>query len=271
MQVERKKSFVEKLLTFLSRLKGYKSPLFIVYQPHSFLIKGKDTQEVMHLIKPGDILLRTYNNYLDKYFVKGTFTHAGLYLGEVTENHLRQIAKVDKPERYATGTQMVIHALADTVILEDLIQFCRCDALAILRFPQQLVLQKGRIPPDTVLNYLTEYAKVEAKSHQAAVLKAEIDIMTRLAQGDSLHFDTLFKIIYRVALSELITPHPADFGFDNFSPLSCTELIYFATKSICWNYDIEPTKQKIFFQQRRVIEADTFTNTDLEEVWKKVG
>ena len=36
---------------------------------------------------------------------------------------------------FRAGEQMVVHALAEGVLMEDLIQFCRCDYMAVLRFP----------------------------------------------------------------------------------------------------------------------------------------
>ncbi|EIJ42485.1 Orthopoxvirus protein of unknown function (DUF830) [Beggiatoa alba B18LD] len=266
-----KKTFVENLMTVLSHLRFYKTPFFLTYRPHSFVLKGKDTREVMRLIKAGDILLRTHNDYLDNRIRQKTFTNAGFYLGEVTDNHLRQLAKVERPEQYATGEQIVIHAQADGVVLEDLIQFCRCDALAILRFPSQIVLQQGMSAPELLLQYFDAELNSATKNPYLPVIRAEKDIVTRLTRGEKLPYETLFKIFYRVALSQLSTPNTFDFGFDHFHNFKATELIYFIMKSICWNYGIEPQMQKVLFQQRRVIEPDAFTATELEEVWKKVG
>lgn len=83
--MEKKKSFSERFLTIFGDIKFYKFPLFLIYDPGSYKVKGDDHREVLDLLQPGDILLRAYTNYLDGKFIPGLFSHAALYYGEMTE------------------------------------------------------------------------------------------------------------------------------------------------------------------------------------------
>lgn len=99
------------LLSILGDIKVFKFPFFMIYDPGSYKIKGYHTREAMNLLNPGDIILRKYVNYLDGYFIPGTYSHTGIYVGG------------DK----------VIHAIAEGVQEIDVIDFLRCDGFCILR------------------------------------------------------------------------------------------------------------------------------------------
>lgn len=92
-------------------VKIFKYPLFILYNPKGYMMKGEDVRQVLATVKQGDILVRGYLNYLDSYFIPGFFSHAGIY----------------------EGNNKVIHALAEGVIREDVLHFCRCDYMAVIR------------------------------------------------------------------------------------------------------------------------------------------
>jgi hypothetical protein len=308
------KNFPEKLLGVLGDTKVSKWPLFINYRPNSFAIKGYHTREVMALVQPGDILVREFNNYLNNYFMPGTFKHVGFYLGEVSEHRLK-LAGIKHPALFNTGKQRVIHAIGNQVFLEDLIDFCRCDGLAIMRFPRQLkFLKKGTIPEvlqayfknpaettslessieekpqgskgglkrlfnfrkgakEEPVDEPEEEEKVPEKQTKpdatlAALVKAEKDIAQYLAQGKVIAFDKIFKILYRVAIRELNIPHDHNLGMERFYATRCTEFVYFITKSLCWNYGIEPELNKVFLKKRLVLTPDAFVDSKLEEVWK---
>ena len=119
-------------ITFFGDLKVFKFPMFIVYDPGSYLVKGEDIRQVINIIKPGDIFVRGYINYLDGYCIPGFFSHAGMYLGEVKESDRAKV-KEGAEANFRTGEQMVIHSMAEGVFMEDVINFCRCDYMAILR------------------------------------------------------------------------------------------------------------------------------------------
>jgi hypothetical protein len=315
-----KKDFLEKLFMILSHIKVSKWPLFMAYRPRSFAIKGSQTREILKLVKPGDILVRSFNQYLEGYFIPGTFKHVGFYLSEVTEHHLKQLAHIEHFAEFNTGRQMVIYARGNEVILEDLIDFCRCDGLAVMRFPRQLKSLQRRQIPESLQTYFQnpnalieneiqapaekaektgflkkltarigsksrkkeEEALDEAPQHEEAeapvkldattkaIVKAEKEIAQYIIQGKSIEFEKIFKILYRIAIRELSTPHTNHLGISPFYGTANTELVYFITKSLCWNYGIEPENQRVFLKQREVILPDAFIDSDLEEVWKSV-
>lgn len=88
--------------------------MFAVYQPASFKVKGEHTLTIMHLIQPGDVVMRSYVNYLDGYFIpKGSSgcTHSGLYVGDNT----------------------IVHSIAEGASRINIIDFCRADKVVVLR------------------------------------------------------------------------------------------------------------------------------------------
>ena len=119
-------------ITFFGDIKVFKFPFFVVYDPGSYLVKGEDIRQIINTVHPGDIFVRGYTNYLDGYVIPGLFSHAGLYLGSVTESD-RQYVNEGQGERFRVGEQMVIHSMAEGVFMEDVINFGRCDYMIILR------------------------------------------------------------------------------------------------------------------------------------------
>jgi uncharacterized protein YycO len=102
------------ILTIFGDIKVFRWPFFVIYQPTSFRVKGKDTRDIMENIRPGDVIMRSYNDYLDGYFIpKGESgcSHSGLYVGD----------------------NMVVHSIAEGSSLIDIIDFCRADKIIILR------------------------------------------------------------------------------------------------------------------------------------------
>jgi len=76
-----------------------------------YKVKGEDVREILNTLKPGDILIRRYNHYISGLLIPGYFTHAAIYIGD----------------------NKIIHAVGEGVISEDIITFCRCDDVAIIR------------------------------------------------------------------------------------------------------------------------------------------
>lgn len=94
-------------------VKVFKFPLFMVLDPHTFDVKGHHYYEARKLIQPGDILLRSYKQYLDVYFIPGEYSHAALYIGGPNEE--------------------IIHAMTPDVQKTNLAHFMRCDKFCIVR------------------------------------------------------------------------------------------------------------------------------------------
>ena len=113
-------------------IKIFRFPMFILYDPGSYRVKGDDIREVIDVLKPGDILLRGYVNYLDGYIIPGFFSHAGLYIGEVKPEDAATLSP-EQMKDFKAGKQIVIHSMAEGVFMEDVLNFCRCDYMMILR------------------------------------------------------------------------------------------------------------------------------------------
>jgi hypothetical protein len=133
-------------IKFFGDIKVFKFPMFLIYDPGSYRVKGEDIREVINILQPGDILIRGYVNYLDGYFIPGFFSHAGLYIGKVEAGD-DQYVKPEAKHLFKTGEQMVIHSMAEGVFLEDVINFCRCDYMAILRRDPNKETEEGKKVP----------------------------------------------------------------------------------------------------------------------------
>jgi len=99
------------ILKWFSHIKVYPTPMFITFGPTSYKLKGHDYYDVRDHIRPGDVLLRGYDNYLDGFFIPGKYSHAAIYVGD----------------------ESIIHAMTPAVQYTDLVTFMRCDRLAIIR------------------------------------------------------------------------------------------------------------------------------------------
>ena len=99
------------ILTIFGDIKLYKWPMFIIYCPTSYLVKGYHTREAMKKLRPGDVVQRKYIHYADGLVIPGRYSHSGVYVGR----------------------GKVIHAIAEGVCEIDIIDFMRCDGFRILR------------------------------------------------------------------------------------------------------------------------------------------
>ena len=103
-------------LYIFGRIKVYKWPMFIVYDPKGYDVKAGGIRTAMSIVRKGDILVRRYKNYLDGYFIPGRFSHSGVYVGD----------------------GVIIHAMSDGVQKIDILDFLRCDGFAILRVKEKV-------------------------------------------------------------------------------------------------------------------------------------
>ena len=103
---------------------GIKRPFWFTINATGYQLKGEHYRRVMEIIQPGDILIRRFEGYVDKWLIPGFWNHAGVYIGD----------DEGKPAQ-------VIHAVSEGVIQEDLLNFMRTDHMLILRAPSG---KKGR-------------------------------------------------------------------------------------------------------------------------------
>lgn len=107
-------SIKSKLLTIFGDIKIFKWPMFLIYQPTGYRIKGKQVRKILSKIQPGDVVMRGYNYYLDGFFIpkgQSNCSHSGIYI----------------------GNNKVIHSIAEGVTEDELIDFLKCDYTVILR------------------------------------------------------------------------------------------------------------------------------------------
>lgn len=128
------KSLKIAFLNVFGKIKVYRWPMFIVFDPKGYAVKASGIRKAMNVVRRGDVLFRRYRNYLDGYFIPGRFTHSGIYVGD----------------------GIIIHAMSDGVQKIDIIDFLRCDGFAILR----PVAKEGRD-----MTALTEKSAGIAKSY----------------------------------------------------------------------------------------------------------
>ena len=253
---------VDGFIKFFGDLKIFPAPMFIVYDPGSYRVKGAHMREVMKVVEPGDLLVRGYVSYLDSYFIPGYFSHVGLYLGKVDAADRAKCAELDAakargagegqdPESlFAAGDQMVVHAIAEGVLLEDLLNFCRCDYMAVLRPPR--VLAAGGPPAAAARKLGPEETRIHA----------------RLASGGQVPFAEFFPVLKDVALSMVGFPYDTTFDFTDFKRFSCTEFVHYAMAAIAPALRVAPRTKRVLFLERRIIEPDDYARSgDLEAVW----
>ncbi len=97
---------------------GIAHPFWFTINASGYKLKGEHYRKVIQIMEPGDILLRRFEGYIDKWIIPGFWNHAGLYVGDVD----------GKPEQ-------VVHAVSEGVLQEDFLNFIRTDHLIILRPP----------------------------------------------------------------------------------------------------------------------------------------
>ncbi len=247
------RAMMNAFLKFFGDVKVFRFPLFIVYDPGSYQVKGADTREAMGLVQPGDILIRGYKNYLDGYFIPGYFSHAGLYLGEVLPEHIDLVPSPEGKKLFRAGEQIVAHAMAEGVFMEDFISFCRCDYMLVLRFPESFSRRADAPASHPALDKFTP---------------DEIKIFEALLHGEQVSFAEAFQSIYKIALNQVGKSYDFQFNFSNYNDLSCTEYVYFCIKSLEPYHALSPARKRFLIFNKTVLTPDAFVATDLIMTWK---
>lgn len=106
--------FRKAILTVVGDIKVLRGPFWLIYQPRAFRVQGLETRLVSSIVRPGDVLMRSYENDLDGFFIpKGVSrcSHSGVYVGD----------------------GVVVHSVAEGAQEIDLIDFCRADRVVVLR------------------------------------------------------------------------------------------------------------------------------------------
>lgn len=102
-----------KFLTGFGNIRISKFFPWLYYDTTDFKVTGDKVLEIVEVLKPGDIILRGYDSYLDGKFIDDQlkFSHGAIYI----------------------GNNEVIHAIAEGVSKLNILDFCQCDRIAIFR------------------------------------------------------------------------------------------------------------------------------------------
>lgn len=245
----------DSFIKLLGDVKVFHWPLFFLYDPGSYLVKGADMRNLITTLRPGDILVRGYKNYLDGYLIPGYFSHVGLYLGPVKAEDIEFVDPRGK-KWFKAGDQIVIHSMAEGVFMEDVLNFCFCDYMAVLRFPLTVSKEKDTLLPQSLLTIFTDDEKRYVDS---------------LSAGDVLDFGTVWPVIYSIALLQLGKRYDFSFDFTNFNNLSCSEFVYYCTKSLWWCLGSAPQKKRFLFFSKEILAPDAFVASRLQLVWRSLS
>lgn len=103
---------------------GITHPFWFTINATGYKLKGEHYRKLISRLQPGDIFIRRFEGYIDKWFIPGFWNHAGIYIGDDGENK-----------------EQVIHAVSEGVIQEDVLNFMRTDHMLVLRLTKD---KKGR-------------------------------------------------------------------------------------------------------------------------------
>lgn len=256
-----------KFLTWFGKLKYFRYPFFIVWDPGSYQVKGEDVRELLEKLQPGDILLRSYTHYVDGLFIPGQFSHVGLYVGDIDESQREQAgALLHTAEKRAAaqklfnpGPQRVIHSMAEGVQMEDVLTFSRCDYMVVLRLPEWVKIsaainaaqcdktqkfEPGKLTP-------RECAIQENLDHHANVNRAEV-----------------IPPACELALGLLGSEYDFGFDFKDFDAFSCSEFVYYCYRSVNHFLRLRPvTHRFMYFFKGMGIAPDDYLRTGLMGIW----
>lgn len=107
------------VFTFIGDIKwsGITHPFWFTINACGYGLRGDHYREVRPMLQPGDILLRRFEGYIDKWFIPGWWNHAGIYVGGENER--------------------VVHAISNGVMCDDILNFMRTDHMIVLRYNKE--------------------------------------------------------------------------------------------------------------------------------------
>lgn len=250
----------ESVMSALGAIQFSSRPMFVQFRPAGYRVRGAECRDLMQVVRPGDLLLRFYDHYLDNMLIPGHYTHIGVYVGAISpEDQSRAGRRIGNgkqrqrrlSKRFKTGPQMVVHSMSQGVFAEDLLDFARCDELVVLRLPEHL-----RLHSDTGNPFARRFFD-----------STELELQSRLLEGEVLQRSEVIPSVIEEALANLGRPYDFDYDFGNFARLSCTELVYFCLKSVANVLDLQPRILKMGPLSSSAIVPDDFLKLGLDCVW----
>lgn len=100
-----------KFLTAFGNIRLSKYIPWIYYDTSDPKVTGETIMKLIDILEPGDIVLRGWDSYLDSMFIRGDYSHAGIYI----------------------GNNMIVHAVSPTVCKTSIIDFSLCDRVCVIR------------------------------------------------------------------------------------------------------------------------------------------
>jgi len=289
-----------RFITWIGTLRFYRAPWVVVQEPSMFRLKGAEIRALIDnvdgILKPGDILLRGFDGYVDGEFIRRTggandsskyFSHAALYVGPLgaqdrpiacrrlksmgpdgawhASTEAQMEAMRSDPGFFQTGPQMVIHSMAKGVHVEDILTFVRCDYLAVLRMPETFR------PAD----------KLQGEQPLVRLVGDALNLSNRLDAGETLTRDEVVCAAIRSALGQIGAGYDCLFEeCESFHRFSCSEFVYYCFKSVHRILGLHPQDHAIagLFHRETVSPADLFTAATaspqpgkMHQVWTNVG
>lgn len=159
---------------------------------------------------------------------------------------------IDAGELFAAGSQMVVHAKAEGVLCEDLLDFCRTDRMAILRLPETIEMRPDRTKSLIPISQFTP---------------AELDIFLQLKQGRGVQREDVAPLVVERAISRIGTPYDFSFDFADFEHLCCSEFSYWCMKSVASSLDLLPRTKRILGIKKTMLEPDSMVHSGMDVVW----
>jgi hypothetical protein len=150
----------------------------------------------------------------------------------------------------ARGEQMVIHAMKDGIFMEDLLNFCRCDYMVGLGFP---------VSVRRAANVQSPYS--EREEIRQTFTGEEIQISEQIKNGNPVPFAEIFPVIFKLALSQLGKDYDFGLDFSSFKKMSCTEFVYYCTKSLEWCSGVHPVVESVIGIKAPGISPDGFAGS----------
>jgi len=89
----------------------HKYPFWMSFGNTKYKVRGPEQRHVINIMKPGDMIFRRYDGYINSIFIPGYFSHAALIVDDKT----------------------IIHATTHDVVKEDILTFFRTDRIALAR------------------------------------------------------------------------------------------------------------------------------------------
>lgn len=253
---------------------------FLVENPRGYRISGVDLRQLLSLLEPGDILLRGYEGYVDGEFIRrsslsaqtefkpGWFTHVALYVGALSEDDRTHVPAqfAQQPDYFSTGPQSVIHAMAKGVHTEDILTFCRCDYLCVLRLPPELSLSSTPAAP------LVRCKQSNPPSASDILVLALQDDLHAGQQVPREHVVTAARLSALEKIGEEYDFDCSDTqAFDRFS---CAELLYFCLRGVLNALGLQPLPHALYplapwVKGFKVLERATLTPDDYRDLARR--